>query len=267
MKLAVAFLLTCAVLASSDVQKRQAFFWAAGYQPSQQQHYFAPQPQYYRLPYGVAKPDGLTHPGEDTAIRTNPFGYAHFKSDNEATPRFFFNNGPGYIQTTNGGLVAPSGGNVYYMNRLLRPVYVTSTVTISNAVPITCIPRNNFASGSENNICAGFRKRREVIELLDQLDDGIDITPSNVQQVDVTPAPRMIDFGSHLRSAPASQDVMSSQVDELAPREKRFLNFLAPTITVTAFSITNTTITKTLQLLTSGASSQLGCRPSSVSVC
>lgn len=98
----------------------------------------------------------------------------------EASPRVF-GNSPGYIQTSN-GLVVPAGGSVYYMNRLIRPVYVTSTVTVSNAIVSTCIPRNNFVSSSENQICSGFRRRRELVELFDQLDDGLDIKPSEAQQ-------------------------------------------------------------------------------------
>lgn len=95
-------------------------------------------------------------------------------SINRPTPRFFVNNFGNQL----------AGGSNANSNLFIRTLVYIATSTTTVASISKCIPASQFAAGSSNVACAA-RKRREILELLDEIaeNERNDVsTPTAVQR-------------------------------------------------------------------------------------
>lgn len=217
----------------------------------------------------------INHPGfvpetnakqwQDAQSRNSPLipeieGSVAAIEDASANPRIFLN----YVTT--------AGGSSSYFNPFLKTVYYITSLTATSTVVKTCIPAASFTSSSSTVTC---RKRREVMSVLLGENDPeylkeTSIDASQVLPMEASIAPRSLPFGDD--AIVIHLDLDSSKSDEYAveagifkemetAREKRFL--LAASTTITTYSFTTTTSTKTL----TNIGSSLSCLPSLFALC
>jgi len=150
-------------------------------------------------------------------------------------------------------------------------ILATVTSTLTSASVLTCAAASQFIA---TTAC----RRRRYAEIIDtiQEDPATIISPSKVESMEFSAPPRQIRHIDNTNSA-SSAEIESSQnfKDEETDLNRSKRSFFrksiiltsSSTLTITTFSITTSTVTKSVTLGIGGCQSCVSCLPSGVTIC